>query len=408
MPTIEQSTTDCAVSRIEGGRRLVWWLFAIGLSALIVAAGWGWLAHDGGRKFFWSYLVAYLWTLTLGVGAIGWVTLEHLVNAEWSIGLRRIYEAIAHSTIILLWLILPFVVGFMTTRVHDDDDGWSVFEHWGSVARWQHLAVYLDPKFFILRCSVYLGFWAVWGTYLLRQSRGQDNECPKSVARRLRTYSAPAMLVFVVTVVFAATDIMALVEPKWKSGIFGFYFLSGAIIAALAAGVVAGHWVQSKGLNRNVIKSEHYRAIGKLLFSFTVLWAYLGFCQLLPIWYRNASEAMVFYAKRSRDGWRDVIVMLVVTHFVVPVVAFLCRDSKRNCRRLLFLSVWMLVAHYLDLYCLIMPNYEEARVSFGLLDLLCWLGCAALFFAEVLRCSRVENTIRFRDPSRRQSLAIES
>jgi Ni/Fe-hydrogenase subunit HybB-like protein len=216
------------------------------------------------------------------------------------------------------------------------------------------------------------------------------------------------MLVFAVTVVFAATDIMALVEPKWKSAVFGFYFLSGAIIAALAAGVVSGQWVQSKGLNRDVINNEHYQAIGKLLFSFTVLWAYLGFCQLLPIWYRNASEEMAFYTKRSRDGWRDVMVTLVFSHLVVPVVALLCRDSKRNCRRLLFLSVWMLAAHYLDLYCLIMPNYDGTRVPFGLLDVLCWLGCAAVFFAEVLRCARVENTIRFWDPSRRSSAAIKS
>src|SRR5262245_41533854 len=42
------------------------------------------------KQFLHSYLVAFMWTLSLGLGALFWVILQNLVNARWSVAIRRI------------------------------------------------------------------------------------------------------------------------------------------------------------------------------------------------------------------------------------------------------------------------------------------------------------------------------
>ena len=41
---------------------------------------------------------------------------------------------------------------------------------------------------------------------------------------------------------------------------------------------------------------------------------------------------------------------LVVFHFVVPFFLLLSRTLKRSPRGLAFMSVWILVVHYVDVY----------------------------------------------------------
>ena len=65
------------------------WLMVIG--GLGAAIGF---FHDR-SQFGFSWLVAFMFFLSLGLGGLGWVILHHLFDASWSVVTRRICEHLA-------------------------------------------------------------------------------------------------------------------------------------------------------------------------------------------------------------------------------------------------------------------------------------------------------------------------
>ena len=62
----------------------------------------------------------------------------------------------------------------------------------------------------------------------------------------------------------------------------------------------------------------------------------------------------------------------------VPFLLLLSRSAKTNPRRLVTVSVLILLGQWLDLYWLIMPEYSSPAVPLSLLDLACLLGIGGL------------------------------
>ena len=87
---------------------------------------------------------------------------------------------------------------------------------------------------------------------------------------------------------------------------------------------------QTAPLNR-VLTPHHFHDLGKLLFAFLMLWAYLSFSQFLIIWSANLPEEIPHYLTRWDDGWQYVS---VVHHrrctSSLPYALLLSRDLKRN------------------------------------------------------------------------------
>jgi hypothetical protein len=77
--------------------------------------------------------------------------------------------------------------------------------------------------------------------------------------------------------------------------------------------------------------------------------------------------------------------------FIIPFIGLMSRHVKRRRPILMFWAAWVLVFHWVDLYWLIMPELDIspmtglARVHFGVVELLCFLGVGGIFMATYLR-----------------------
>ena len=72
------------------------------------------------------------------------------------------------------------------------------------------------------------------------------------------------------------------------------------------------------------------------------------------------------------------------------------------------LAVWMLVAHWIDLYWLVMPTFAPERLPLGVMDVCCMAALACLFLAGTVRTARACNLIPLGDPRLDESLAFEN
>ncbi|MCC6636301.1 MAG: quinol:cytochrome C oxidoreductase, partial [Ignavibacteriaceae bacterium] len=76
-------------------------LLAIGL----IVGAFGLLLDPTRAKF--SYLLGFFYLLTIGMGALFLISLEYVVNADWSTPIRRIPEFISASVPLFIVVAIP-------------------------------------------------------------------------------------------------------------------------------------------------------------------------------------------------------------------------------------------------------------------------------------------------------------
>ncbi len=377
----------------------------IGIVALIASAA-GYFVDS--KQFFFSYLTSFVFWLTLGLGGLFFVMLHHLVDAKWSVVLRRIAENLMGVTPIMLVFFLPLTLG-MHELFH-----WTHADAVAADPILQGKEPYLNVPFFGIRAAVYFAVWFYLCIQLYRRSIRQDQQGhSEKLTKSFRRISAPGMLLFAITVTFASFDWMMSLDAHWFSTIFGVYFFSGAFFVALAAIVLMAWFVQRNGKLGSIITTEHYHDLGKFMFAFVVFWAYIAFSQYMLIWYGGIPEETVWYRHRSEHGWLSVSMLLLYGHFLFPFFALITRTSKRRVGWLVAMSAWFLIIHFVDLYWLAFPAMDIGAsdshgFSLHVIDIVLWLGHLSLFAGAALYRINRHSLVPFNDAYFQPALTFEN
>jgi len=387
-------------------RRTGWLVAGVGLLVLALAFVLGYLRGDAWRYFQHAYLVSYCFYLSIGLGALFFVALQHASRAGWSVAVRRVAELMAANTLLMALLFLPILVPVLlgdTTLYHWLDQ--SAMSSDGVLAAKRP---YLNMPFFVLRA---MGFFAIWGGlvwYFWRRSLQQDESGDAHLTLHMERVSYVALILFAVTITFAAFDWIMSLTPHWYSTIFGVYYFSGAAVGFLAAVILALIVLQKTGYLTSTITTEHYHELGKLLFAFVVFWGYIAFSQYMLIWYANIPEETVWYMPRQQAAWGIVSLVLLFGHLLIPFLGLISRGAKRRPAVLGFWAAWLLVAHWLDMQYLVMPGVVESGWPFSLIDVTCILGMGALFVGGIVLWAGDRSLTPTRDPRIGESLGFEN
>lgn len=319
-----------------------------------------------------SYLVAYLFILTLGLGALFFVLLQHVTGSTWSIAIRKIPEAILSTMPLLALLFLP-ILFFMK-----DIYPWASHGHGEhSVGLMGAKAIYFNPEFFMIRAAIYWVIWCTTSFYILQQSKKLDKTGDPTAILKLRRWSAPALILFAITISFAAFDWVMSLDTSWYSTIFGVYVFAGSFFVALATIALVAVLLSQVRQVGQVITVEHQHDLGKLLLGFTVFWAYIAYSQYFLIWYSNIPEETHFFAKRwFSPGMKEISLLLILLHFVLPFFALISRSAKRNSWILGVVAFIAIIAHYVDLYWLVIPEFRQYERA----NLFVWSDLTTLLF----------------------------
>lgn len=399
MNTVELGTEKFALDR--AGRPAMLAALVVGVAGLALAAFGGMSGEAAARtRFFHAYLVAFMFFLSLALGALFFVLMAHLTRAGWSVTVRRVAEVVAASVAVLAVLALPILLWGMDALYP-----WVTAEH-------DHLVdlkrPYLNVGFFWLRVVGYFVVWTLIAWLFLGRSRRQDASGDPRLTRTLEVASAPLTIVFALTVTYASFDFLMSLYPHWFSTIFGVYFFAGCFLGFLSFAVLLFMLIQRLGALRRVVSTEHFHDLGKLQFAFVVFWAYIAFSQFMLIWYANLPEETVWYKYRQHGPWMAVSMLLLVGHFIVPFLVMISRHTKRARVVLAAASVWLLVMHWVDLFWLVMPPVYEDRLPVGLPEVATFLGIGGLFLGTVLWGLGRQALVPVRDPRLAEALRFEN
>ncbi|HPW54831.1 MAG: hypothetical protein KA072_06085 [Thermoanaerobaculaceae bacterium] len=385
-----------------GAERLGRMAAGVGVAAIAASLVLAAVTAGGVRRLAFAYLTSYAWALSLALGALFFVILQHLTRAGWSVVVRRLAEGVAATLPYWAALVLPVLVsmGVLYRWSHGDVVAADVLL--------QAKSAYLNVPFFVVRLTVYFLVWLLLTRFFVGRSRAQDASGDPAVSLLLQRRAAPAMIAFALTITFASFDLLMSLDPHWFSTVFGVYYFAGSIVGVVALLTVMALVLQRSGLLRHAITVEHYHDLGKLLFAFTVFWAYIAFSQYMLCWYAALPEETGWFVRRQTHGWGVVGLVLVLGHFLLPFLALLSRTPKRTPRLLAVAAGWMLLMHWVDLYWLVVPEVSREDAVPRLVDMTVFVAVAALGTAFVIWALRRHSLVPERDPRLAESLAFEN
>lgn len=372
---------------------------------------------NGITSFLHVYLVNFLFFVSISLGALFIVLVQHLTKAGWSVAVRRIPEIMAGTIPYLAILFIPILLSVIAPSVYGAPDYllylWANTKYASDVLSPDKVAYYLNPTQFGVRAVVYFTVWIVLARYYLSRSRLQDENGDHTLTSRMQYWSAPSVLLFAITVIFASFDWSMSLAPIWFSTIWPVYFFAGGMLGAFCTIILILLMLQKRGILTEDVTEDHYHDLSKFTFGFIFFWSYIAFSQFLLIWYANIPEETIWYRPRLDGGWRWASLVLLCGHTLIPFLLMMPRTLRRNKSYLWYAVIALLAMHWYDHFWIVMPqmfvSFQDLgalgvegmgtpKHIFGPVEACCFLGMAMLYAAFFCWEAGDRPLIPLRDP----------
>jgi hypothetical protein len=351
------------------------------------------------KQFGYAWLQAFMFFLSLGLGALFLVIIHHLFDAMWSVPLRRFVE---HIACLLPWMFLLFIpLLIVAPQIYP----WMTIDpHADHALHAKH--AYLNKPFWYVRVFILFGIWTWLALGFRKWSLRQDETGSAECTRMMRRYAAGGIFLFALTLTFAAIDWVKSLEHQWFSTMYGVYYFAGSVWTTLATVYVIALLLKRAGPLREVARERQFHDLGVLLFAFTVFYAYIHFSQYFLIWNAAIPEETFWYIKREQGNWEQIGYLLVFGHFAIPFLALLRIDLKLTFWWMMPICAWAWVMHYVDMKYNVMPVYSPAGFGIHWMDLAALAFMGGLLSKIFIRSFRVHPPYPQKDPRMAETMGV--
>ncbi len=399
-------------------------LVLIGLSFLGLFFG---SAADPSRPFI-GWIIGISFWLSILIGMLFLMMIWWMFDSGWSVIVRRQLEHAVGAFPYLGLIFLPLVILSLFSAksghvpwIWMDGDALVPSGH-GTVSNdglYIAKSGFLSQWFFVVRYVIYFVVWSGLALAFRKWSFNMDKTGDHVNVHRSRKLAALGLFLCAFATTFAAIDWFKTLNYHWFSTMFGVWFFSASMRAALSATVLTLFYMGSKqdGL-KGIVKPVHFYLLGCLMLAFTVFWAYISFSQYFLIYNANIPEETFWYNMRemnydgSLNSWWWVSMGLIFLHFFVPFLFLLWYKNKFG-SKLRFIAIWILAFHLLDLYWNIVPQklatdshggYTVRQFGINPIDVTMFIGVGAIVIWAFLKSAAKERPIPIRDPRIEESI----
>lgn len=300
------------------------------------------------KQVAYSYLLAYIYFLSICAGCLFLVLIHHLFDASWSVPLRRIAE---HGACLLSpgmgLLFIPIALMALAGGEKLNFYPWMHID--------PHTQHALHAKAALLNKAAWIGasiaIFVIWWflanglrSWSLKQDEAGSAEC----THKMRFYSYWGIFAFAITVTMGIILWVKSLEHEWFSTMYGVYYFAESVWTTLATVYVLMVVLYRTGHLKSVITVRQRHDLGVLWFAFTVFYAYIHFSQYFIIWNANIPEETWRYVLREQGAWWGVGLAIIFGHFFVPFLVLLRIDVKINPTLMVGLAVWAWLMHFCD------------------------------------------------------------
>lgn len=382
-------TSEVPVLRLGSGAGSVERMAGVvgGLGLLLCVAGF----FANRAEFFQSYMFAFLYWGGFAFGGLGVLLLNNVVGGKWGVTIRRLLEAKVRTLPVVFLLFLPILIGLPYLYPWAND----VLHHNQVV---QHKAPYMNVPFFVIRVFIYFALWIYLGFRVQKMTDRQDETGDPTLIVRLRQFSAPSLLAFVLTVTFAFIDWVLSADAEFFSTVYGALLLIGDVLQTFALSIVVLIITSRENRFGGRISSKLLHDLGNLMFAFTIFWTYLSASQLIIVWPADLPQEIGWYLLRTQGFWKVITWGIGITMFAVPFLGLLSQARKQNPNRLIRVAVWILCARVLDVFWVVEPTYRNKGFALYWTDFAAFFGVGGIWLFVYLGQLRRRPLLPLHDP----------
>jgi hypothetical protein len=345
VPEITLGSRAAGVERIAG---------IIGVAGLFLCAA-GYFTDP--LKFFQSYLFAFLYWAGFAVGGLGILLLNNVVGGKWGVTIRRYLEASARTMPLIAIFFLGILLGMKYIYA------WATPANVAASGFLKHKEAYLNTPGFIARAVICFALWLYFIWRLNKWTDEQDRTGDPAIREKLRKFSAPALLVLVLSATIAYIDWLLSADTQFYSTVFGAMVLLANVQQTFALAILALILTSTRDRFDSRVNAPILHDLGKLLFAFTIFWTYLAASQLIIVWPANLPQEITWYMDRTNGPWKALAVIVGLTMFAIPFLALLSQARKKDPRRLRRVTVWVLVVNAIYMFWLVEPTFRSMSAS---------------------------------------------
>lgn len=349
--------------------------------ALIVAAVFALLTlafvftPQGKNHILRAYLMGYMTCFNFAGGALCMLMLQYVSGGKWGLLLRRPLEAMSRTLPLVALMFIPVVVLgkhlYQWMKYPDYASEVNAYQH-GWINHEQELtAIFkhgmLNPTAMIWESCIIFAVLMIFMFLLNRWSLESDADPARGTApsferwrTRFENLCGPGILIYVIVMTAGAIIWIKSLDVTWYSSIWGLQFLVAQGYAVLALGILSVILLSRYEPMKTLLRMTEQHDLGKLAFAFVMLNIYLTFAEFLIIWSGNIPDEIPWYLHRIRGGWWTICTLDFVCHWLIPFVLLLSRDLKRNKKKMIWLTCFMIFARCVDMFWLIEPNFSDS------------------------------------------------
>jgi hypothetical protein len=391
-PISESDILNRVPGRIRGGL-----LAVLGGSIVLGVIGFVAGLATAPQRAWQVYLVNFLFFSGLAAAGVLFGVVVQIAKGHWGKAMHRVAQGfgaflpVSYALFFVLYLgrerIFPWIGNPVNQEGHPLPTVW--YNVGGLFARG---AIFLALLYSLSLAFMYyslrpdmpaaagrLGGWRARLAGWIGRGAG-DPEAEAARSRRILARLAPALALTYVTVLSGmAVDLIMTLTPGWLSVLFPAYFFVGAWLSALAGTAIMAAAIRRR-LRFDFWASNQWHDLGKLVFAFSIFWAYLWFSQYLPIWFGNLPRETSFVLRRMEAPWTATSIGYLTAVFGFPFVLLLWQRVKMAPGYLASAAGLVLVGLWLERFNAVVPSiWEGAGVPLGWIELLVTLGFVGAF-----------------------------
>jgi len=357
---------------------LVWRRRALVVAVVFALLTLPFVAVSGGLgHILRAYLMGYMTAFNFAGGSLVLLMLQYVTGGKWGLLLRRPLEAMTRTLplVALLYvpILLPRIGGhlYQWIRYPDADSTNQAYAN-HLISHEQALTAnfkrpMLNPHAMIVEyCIIYAVLFTLM--FLLNRWSLERDADPLSGTQasyerwrtRFENLSGPGILIYVILLTMGAIVWIKSLDVTWYSSIWGLQFLVAQGYAVLALGILSVILLSRYEPMKTLLRATEQHDLGKFLFAFVMLNIYLTFAEFLIIWSGNLPDEIPWYLNRIHGGWWTICTLDFVCHWLVPFCLLLSRDLKRNKRKMIWITCFMIFARLVDMFWLIEPNFADS------------------------------------------------
>jgi hypothetical protein len=381
----------------------------IGIAGIVVTA-LGMLV-SGAHVVATTWLVGIGFWTAIAIGMLMMILIHHIFDASWSTVLRRQYE---HGVAAFPWLLLLFLPLVAASYLGSKDLIWPWMNPNHQIIGGHQVKddllyvkkhAFLNLPLFTIVAFAFYGIWIWISARLRKASFTQDSDGDVKWTRMNGKTAGFGIPLVALTLTGAAIYWFKSLEYHWFSTMYGVWFFANCMRGALSSGVLIMLWLYNRGDLKGILKTDHLWAIGQMMLTFTVFWAYISFSQYFLIWNANVPEETFWYNIREYGDWWYISLFLVFGNFLLPFLLLLSYRFKVTHRTIRRIAYLVLVVIFVDLCYNILPALQDAKgnpLPFFSINLL-WaitsvIGVGGICVAAYLRSLGTTKLIPIHDP----------